>query len=69
MDERTCRLKKFAERLIRERNVVNTIFEDGGGVTGFGEGSEGTGSGVDAGEADREDGNADSGVDEVFNRS
>ena len=52
----------------REQNVISTIFEYGGGVTGFSKGSEGTGSGVDAGKADREYGNADSGIDEVFNK-
>ena len=39
------------------------ILEALGGEAGFGEGGEDTGSGVDAGESDREDGDADRDVE------
>jgi hypothetical protein len=41
------------------------VGEDLRGVAGLGEGGEDTGSGVDAGEADRKDGDADGRVDQV----
>ena len=52
------------QRPERSTGLVD-VGEDARGVTGLGEGGEGSGTGVHAGETDREDGDADGGVDQV----